>query len=149
MRPSGGKQIEFGSYGSFDDETATAEPNGDYDRDAEPSRITRGHRRAMSDPFDTADIGGATDGDYKLERQDQENEAADEEQEPLPTLPRFPVAETRDKNCWSEPPVSIFHVRGANYLDDRKKVAAQKYLLRARGCDLFLADNPQHCVLRE
>lgn len=59
----------------------------------------------------------------------------------IPTLPRYPVAETRNKNCWSEPPVSIFHVRGKNYLTDKKKFPSGPYLLSTRGSDLFLCDN--------
>jgi hypothetical protein len=53
----------------------------------------------------------------------------------LPTLPRFPVL--KNKNCWSEPENS-YKVRGPGYFVDGKKVASGKYLLRARGCDLFL-----------
>ncbi|KAL7577720.1 hypothetical protein ACA910_015227 [Epithemia clementina (nom. ined.)] len=58
-----------------------------------------------------------------------------------PTLPRYPVAATRDKNCWSEPPVSLFSVRGGNYLKDKKKVPSKDYLCKVRGCDLFLFDD--------
>jgi Protein ENHANCED DISEASE RESISTANCE 2, C-terminal len=56
------------------------------------------------------------------------------------TLPRYPVAATRDKNCWSEPPVSIFNVRGSNYFVDQKKQVSMQYLMPARGCDLFLSE---------
>jgi len=57
---------------------------------------------------------------------------------PIPTLLRYPVSETRDLNCWSETPLNIFKVRGSNYLNDKKKVASDAYLMRARGCDLLL-----------
>jgi len=45
-------------------------------------------------------------------------------------------------NCWSEGASSNFHVRGGNYLEDKKKVASAGYLFPTRGCDLFLTDNP-------
>ena len=56
----------------------------------------------------------------------------------MPTLPRYPVAESRDLNCWSEPPLDIFRVRGPHYLKDKKKVPSDPFLMRARGCDLLL-----------
>lgn len=58
----------------------------------------------------------------------------------LPTLPRYPVAETRNTNCWSEPPVSIFSVRGSNYFADKKKITSAQYLFEARGSDILLSD---------
>lgn len=100
------------------------------------SKQMRCHRRAESDPFDTAgldEIGETPVDDYGL---------VQEQQFALPTLQRFPFAETHNQNCWSEPPANIFQVRGGNYLADKKKVTATKYLLRARGCDLFLSDKP-------
>jgi len=93
------------------------------------------HRRSMSDPFDA-----------------QEEQAKEflhlkaTEGEVLPTLPRYPVAETRNKNCWSEPPVTIFHVRGPDYLTTKKKLPSASYLLPARGCDLFLSNNSKDPV---
>jgi Protein ENHANCED DISEASE RESISTANCE 2, C-terminal len=59
----------------------------------------------------------------------------------LPTLPRYPVAETRNKNCWSSPPVSIFSVRGPHYFTDKKKITSSAYLFETRGSDIFLADD--------
>ena len=93
----------------------------------------------MSDPFDTADIGGATDDDLL---HDQDHGLLEEEENALPTLARFPFAETNNQNCWSEPNYDIFSVRGPNYLKDRKKIPATHYLLQARGSDLFLSDHP-------
>jgi hypothetical protein len=57
---------------------------------------------------------------------------------PFPTFPRFPVEANHDKNCWSEPPISLFTVRGPRYFQDSKKVASGPCLLQARGTDLFL-----------
>lgn len=60
----------------------------------------------------------------------------------IPTLPRFPVLETKDCNCWSEPPYSNFKIRGDNYLADSKnKIPSGKYLFNARGADLFLTND--------
>lgn len=45
-------------------------------------------------------------------------------------------------NCWSSPPSSNFHVRGPNYINDKKKVPSADYIFPTRGVDLFLTDNP-------
>lgn len=94
------------------------------------------HRRAISDPFDTADSQGLVEevADDMADMEDEEHALA--------TLPRFPYAATNNKNCWSETPVKIFSVRGENYLKNKKKVVASAYLLRARGCDLFVSHSP-------
>mmetsp|Transcript_14619 Transcript_14619/g.19086 ORF Transcript_14619/g.19086 Transcript_14619/m.19086 type:complete len:447 (-) Transcript_14619:296-1636(-) len=116
------------------------------------------HRRAMSDPFDSTAL---SDGDMaEIRKADEEAEQKDRAAETssssnhnitttndssskmtYPTLPRYPVAATRDKNCWSEPPISIYSVRGQNYLNDKKKVPSSNYLLPALGCDLFLTED--------
>jgi hypothetical protein len=98
------------------------------------------HRRAMSDPFDTAE---------KEEKEGEFLEALADDLAAIgiaayPTLPRYPVAETRNKNCWSEPDVSIFSVRGENYFQNNKKVPSGPYLLAARGIDLFLSDKSEN-----
>ena len=60
----------------------------------------------------------------------------------IPTLPRFPVLETKDRNCWSEPPYSNFNIRGHNYLTDPKnKIPSGPYLFTARGADLILTND--------
>lgn len=118
--------------------------NGNRDRlesDSSLSKQVRTHRRAVSDPFDNADMDAIGSGDG----QGEDHGLLEEKQFALPTLQRFPFSETHNRNCWSEPPVGIFQVRGGDYLSDKKKVTARKYLLRARGCDLFLAENPNDC----
>lgn len=100
-----------------------------------PESVRSLRPRAMSDPLDTADAEGIA----KEEVHDFGDPIDDELA--IPTLPRFPYIETNNKNCWSESPISIFTVRGKDYLSDKKKIPAEKYLLRARGCDLFLSDN--------
>lgn len=99
-------------------------------KDKIPPNSAKYHRRSVSDPFD---VSG-------LDETETATESTSGESAPqaLPTLPRYPVAETRDLNCWSEPKVDIFKVRGKNYLKDKKKVASEPYLFRARGCDLLL-----------
>lgn len=94
------------------------------------------HRRVFSDPFDTAED--------LVQEEEEEQPAPEVKPDPhaLTTLPRFPVQETRNKNCWSQPPVDIFSVRGPRYFDDKKKVQSGPYLLQSRGCDLFLTDKP-------
>jgi hypothetical protein len=43
-------------------------------------------------------------------------------------------------NCWSVPDSTNFHVRGPNYLVDKKKVESGEFLFPARAVDLFLTD---------
>lgn len=104
----------------------------DSERVENRNRTSSFHRRAMSDPFDNCE--DATD---KVEEFDETYGAA-----VLPTFPRYPVEGQRNKNCWSEPDVSIFHVRSDTYLQDKKKVPSGQYLMPARGVDIFLSDTP-------
>lgn len=62
----------------------------------------------------------------------------------LKTFAKFPdgAAIGSHLNCWSIPAAGNFHVRGADYLTDKKKVPSADFLLPCRGCDLFLTDNP-------
>jgi len=46
-----------------------------------------------------------------------------------------------DLNCYSEPDAEAFHVRGANYLVDKKKVTSGPFIFPIRGVDLFLTDD--------
>jgi len=94
------------------------------------------HVRAMSDPFD-AQKQDINDDDTT---QVTSSTSSMLEQLFLPTLPRYPVSETRNKNCWSESPIDTFQVRGPSYCGDKKKVSSGSYLLTARGCDLFIQD---------
>jgi hypothetical protein len=149
--PADGVYLDFDSDhnkppgdGSFiADEDGANYPNRErLSSESSMSKQVRSHRRAMSDPFDTADSGGVTDADLATVK---DNGLLEKEEHGLPTLARFPFAETQDTNCWSESPLDIFQIRGPDYLKDKKKVTAQSYLLRARGCDLFLADEPGQC----
>jgi len=62
----------------------------------------------------------------------------------VPTLPKFPEGAPigSHSNCWSSPISKDFHVRGANYLKDKKKVPSDDFLFPCRGCDIFLTDDP-------
>jgi Protein ENHANCED DISEASE RESISTANCE 2, C-terminal len=76
-------------------------------------------------------------------------------------LPTFSPAPTTDaagttasnkkstvaKNCYSQPPLSLFSVRGPTYMADQKKIASGPYLLASRGLDLFLTDKQHPVVL--
>ena len=125
--------------------TETAEDGDGDDKKKDKRKM---HRRAMSDPFDTADCGGATDSEVPPDSIPHA-ESFDTVTDALPTLPRYPYAATRNKNCWSEPSVSIFHVRGPRYLENKKKVSSGPYLLPARGVDLFVTDSPHDYRLGE
>lgn len=74
-------------------------------------------------------------------------EEEDEEPKKALALKTFEMFPTGAKigshlNCWSSPPSSNFHVRGPNYLTDKKKVPSSDFIFPTRGCDLFLTDNP-------
>jgi hypothetical protein len=43
-------------------------------------------------------------------------------------------------NAWSDPPPTVFMVRGENYLTDKKKIQSGPFLFPNRGIDLFLTD---------
>ena len=105
---------------AFDDSERMASENGDDTTDREL-------HRAMSDPLDAQE-----------DSEQPEPKDSEVSEKGFPTMPRFPVSETRDKNCWSEPPVNIFSVRGPHYFNDKKKVSSGPYLLQARGCDMLL-----------
>jgi hypothetical protein len=107
-------------------------------------------RRSNSDPFENAGREESSrelthDMHAKLEASKKNRRAslADEEDSALPTFNRFPFAEMKNSNCWSEPPHTVFMIRGPNYLNDKKKIQCQEFLLPARGCDLFLSDHPK------
>lgn len=117
---------------------------------AAASRGFHRHCRAMSDPFDAPfdtdgdgaeEYGGVSGAALALreEKKTPDGHGTMAHPQPLPTLPRFPVAATRNRNCWSEPPVALYQVRGRDYLrNGRRKVASGPYLATARGCDLLL-----------
>lgn len=136
---------------SGDDDNIVAATAGNRNKpNSMSNQIKRGiHVRAMSDPFDTQEMQDA------LQEQQQDDQlfappskvpatttttAALSKEAAYPTLLRFPVQETRNKNCWSEPPVTTFSVRGPNYFVDKKKQTSAAYLLSARGTDIFLFD---------
>jgi Protein ENHANCED DISEASE RESISTANCE 2, C-terminal len=108
-----------------------------------------GHCRSMSDPFDTAQFEDAISPAATTDEEEDEYYAASMSQlsissehgAALPTFQRFPCGESRNKNCWSEPPIAIFSIRGANYFTDKVKVPSSPYLLPARGSDVFLTDS--------
>lgn len=108
-------------------------------------------QRSMSDPFDTQE-DTATVG---ISEESDENSVAASRARTmsrdmnLATMPRYPHHESKDRNSFSEPPVSIFSVRGPNYFQDKKKVSSGPYMLPARGCDLLLIDENQDVDLSE
>ena len=110
-------------------------------------------RRANSDPFENAgpldESDKGLDNGYDMHAELQKSAKSrrasimDEEDQALPTFNRFPFAEMKNSNCWSEPPHSVFMIRGPDYLSDKKKISCQQFLLPSRGCDLFLSDHPE------
>jgi hypothetical protein len=117
------------------------------------------HHRGMSDPFDsqrmmmddvvvsssTAASASAEEGTISNTNTtigDSSNTGSSSPPVPhcLPTLPRFPVAATKNTNCWSETDISKFMVRSATYLENKRKMPSGPYLLTPRGADLLLFD---------
>lgn len=137
--------------------------NGDIEENRLPKNEPHGqpyhhhhHHRAVSDPVYSSRHQQLQDVIVTVvteEEEDEDDDALffDAETAPtntestfiIPPLPRYPVADTRDnkKNCWSEPPVSIFTVRGVNYFTDHKKQPCDNYVLQARGSHIFLTDS--------
>lgn len=117
----------------------------------EQFRDKKGIQRSMSDPFDTqedtATVGISEESDENSVSASRVRTMSRDMN--LATMPRYPHHESKDRNSFSEPPVSIFTVRGPNYFQDKKKVSSGPYMLAARGCDLFLLDNNQDVDLRE
>lgn len=118
-----------------------------------------GHCRSMSDPFDTAQFEDAVSPAVTTDEEEDEYYAASmsqlsitsssEHAAALPTFQRFPCVESRNKNCWSEPPIAIFSIRGATYVTDKVKVPSAPYLLPARGSDVFLTDSKKPFCLSQ
>jgi Protein ENHANCED DISEASE RESISTANCE 2, C-terminal len=109
-----------------------------------------GLRRANSDPFENAGKEDEEESGIEIglpipssPRRHARASMLEEESNALPTLNRFPFAETKNRNCWSEPPHDAFMIRGPNYLKDKKKIVCKEFLLQSRGCDLFLSDHPE------
>jgi poly(3-hydroxybutyrate) depolymerase len=110
--------------------------NEDESNDVDPDKFTEAladtqktmtklaHRRVMSDP-----LGNGADPKSAMLC----------ESDILPTFPPFVAGSVKAKNCWSQPPLEIFSVRGGNYLQDSKKVGSGPCLLKTRGCDLLLS----------
>ena len=124
----------------------------DYDQFEDSERATKrgAHRRSISDPcLDRQDAQEDDLGQPNGAQDDEFLDAVASHSAHVATLPRYPVRDTRNRNCFSEPPVSIFHVRGPSYFRDKKKIKSGPYLLTARGCDLFLVDNKGDCVLKK
>ena len=107
-----------------------------------------GLRRANSDPFENAGEEETSEDHHAKasaptpSNKHRRQSLVEEENSALPTFTRFPYADSKNRNCWSEPPHETFSVRGRNYLKDKKKITAKDYLLQARGSDLFLSDQP-------
>lgn len=107
--------------------------------------------RSDSDPLDSAGCDEEPDGDV-LEISEHGTVTIPNSlcleihpatmQEPIPTLRRYPVAETKNCNCWSEPPHSRFNVRSKSYLMEKKpgKIASGPYIFRAIGADVILTN---------
>lgn len=108
-------------------------------------------QRSMSDPFDTqedaATVGISVESDENSLSASRARTMSRDMN--LATMPRYPHHESKDRNSFSEPPVSIFSVRGPNYFQDKKKVTSGPYMLPARGCDLLLVDENQNADLSE
>lgn len=113
--------------------------------------------RIDSDPLDSPGAVAKQPKSKKLSQDASISISPKKKSPPLPTLPRYPISETKNHNCWSEPHAGkCFKVRGENYLVDKKKVASGPYIFPARGADLILTNEEsglgtniaeRHCVL--
>ncbi|KAL7537706.1 hypothetical protein ACHAXR_008011 [Thalassiosira sp. AJA248-18] len=126
------------------------EPDDDDDKVEDLNLLAHLHVRCDSDPLDTA----GEDEELKTTPETSEhgtqtvpnklclNIHPSTSQTPLPTLPRYPIVETKNCHCWSEPPHAKFNVRGKTYLREKKakKISSGPYLFRAIGADLILTN---------
>mmetsp|Transcript_9331 Transcript_9331/g.16924 ORF Transcript_9331/g.16924 Transcript_9331/m.16924 type:complete len:373 (-) Transcript_9331:81-1199(-) len=122
-------------------------PEPDYNK-VEDVNLDRLHFRCDSDPLDTAGDDEELDpcpvtsehGTVTIPNRMGLDIHPSTSQEPLPTLPRYPIAESKNCNCWSEPPYDYFKIRGKTYLREKKptKTLSGPYLFRAIGADLIL-----------
>jgi len=102
-------------------------------------------------PFDIEeDDGGGHFAFDKDSNEDEDGEFFEAQEGHLPTMPGYDESVSRNRNCFSEPDISIFSVRGIDYFESsrkKKKVQSGPFLLRARGCDLFLFERSEECDL--
>jgi len=120
-------------------------------KDQAANNIARLHTRCDSDPLDNAGDEGevvsqlmtSEHGTVTIPNALGLNIHPAKSQESIPTLPRYPIAETKNCNCWSEPPYAKFNVRGKSYLREKKpaKISSGPYLFRAIGADLILTND--------
>lgn len=105
--------------------------------DGNGATLARRYFRCDSDPLDAAG-----DDEELLDAPPAAAPGGGRMREPIPTLPRYPIAATQNRNCWSEPPHARFKVRGKDYLRERRpsKVPSGPYLFRALGADLILTN---------
>lgn len=113
--------------------------------------VGSGHfQRSNSDPFDDGGdelvpvqevhVSGPAELANHADKQEEDEKI--HKVKALPTLHRFPCTQTRNQNCWSESPTEMFAVRGPKYMSgDKTKIPCKHYLLRSRGCDLFLTND--------
>ena len=103
-----------------------------------------------------SDEAGVLEGDgddnddeaMSSEEEEDDGEEIDQDSHRLSSpLPQYP--DNNGESCWSVPPdISIFKVRGCNYLQDRIKMPSGPSPFICRGVDLWLTDNPERHIAR-
>ena len=136
-RSPGSNIVGTTSPRSRSEERNVPEPDEDCQKYADD--LARLQLHCDSDPFDDAGPDDSSDTDHGL---DITQPSTLLQQEQIPTLPRYPITETKNCNCWSEPPHHKFNVRGEDYLNEKKgtKIPSGEYLFRAIGADLILTN---------
>jgi hypothetical protein len=106
-------------------------------RASEHGRVTKQHEETH-DEKKSSDCAVATTSHARANIKNEPKRMRHEDQA-LPTMPLYEAsAASQTENCWSEPSYQAFLVRGPTYFETKTKVVSNKYLMRARGCDLFL-----------
>ena len=119
------------------------EPDSDEEGEIiEQSHSPKGLTRIDSDPLDSPGAVVKEQRSVSLQNEEEKSPKKKSTHDTLlPTLPRYPIAVTKNHNCWSEPHAGkCFKVRGGNYLNDKKKVESGPYIFPARGADLILTN---------
>ena len=96
--------------------------------------------RSITSTRDLRDSGSGASTQFLLDEEDDEYE--DDIMDDRSPLPQFPKGAKlgSELNCWSAPDHDRFHVRGAKYLKDHKKIPSADFVFPIRAIDLFLTD---------
>ena len=122
------------------DETANVVLGDDIDFDDFCSTASREPDESDEDDYDDDDDASGVSADELATSMEINDDLLSS------PLPKYP--DNQGTSCWSQPSDNIFHVRGANYLNDKIKVASGPAPLKCRGVDVWMTDDPVRHIAR-